>query len=105
MSQANIAHCTRENLRNGLAATKKELDNIDKARKAAIMTNVSNWRTAIFFHCATMSYILLVTCWILMQVVEDAKNLMNSHAGATFVIHEFKALSNAKVGLIAVFAD
>ncbi|CAH1779871.1 unnamed protein product [Owenia fusiformis] len=68
ISQAGIAYWRRDDLRNKLKMLKKKLDDVDKARKAAVMT----------------------------EVVEEAKKMIETSPNQRIVIHEFKALSNAK---------
>ena len=42
MSQANIPYWKRDNLRNLMKGLKKPLDDLDKARKASVMGDVSD---------------------------------------------------------------
>ncbi|XP_013389030.1 alanine--tRNA ligase, cytoplasmic [Lingula anatina] len=67
-SHATIPYWRKDNIRNELKGLKKALDDLDKARKQAVMT----------------------------EVVEEAKKMIEACPNKPVVIHEFKAGSNAK---------
>lgn len=68
VAQSTICYWKKDALRVELKALKKIVDDVDKARKAAITT----------------------------EVVEESKKMMEASPDQKFVVHEFKAGSNAK---------
>ena len=69
VSQANIAHWKKDDLRNLLKALKKRVDDVERAVKAAVVNDVA----------------------------EAAKKLIADQMNAPFIVHEFNAFSNSKV--------
>ncbi|XP_067651201.1 alanine--tRNA ligase, cytoplasmic-like [Haliotis asinina] len=68
VAQSGISYWKRDSLRSELKGLKKKMDDLDKARKAAVMT----------------------------EVVEQAKKMIESNPNIKYIVHEFKAGSNAK---------
>ncbi|XP_074644189.1 alanine--tRNA ligase, cytoplasmic-like isoform X2 [Tubulanus polymorphus] len=68
VSQSSVPSWRKDEMRNKLKGLKKKLDDLDKAKKAAITA----------------------------EVLEEAKKMTESKANEPIVIHEFKAGSNAK---------
>jgi alanyl-tRNA synthetase len=68
VSQASIAYWRKDELRGELKQLKKQLDDRDRARKAAVT----------------------------QEVINEAKALIESNPNVATVVHEFKAGSNAK---------
>lgn len=64
-----ISYWEKDRLRTELKGLKKKMDDLDKARKAAIVSDVT----------------------------EKAKQMITEKPNEKFVVHEFKAGSNAKV--------
>ena len=71
VSQANISHWKKDELRNMLKNLKKQVDDVERIVKAAVVNDVA----------------------------DAAKKLIESQVNVPFIVHEFKALSNAKVNL------
>lgn len=71
ISQANIAHWKKEDLRNTLKTLKKRADDVERAVKAAVVSDVA----------------------------EAAKKLVSENVNAPYIVHQFNAFSNTKVGL------
>lgn len=69
VSQANIAHWKKDELRNVLKGLKKRADDVERAVKAAVVNDVA----------------------------EAAKKLITENVNAPFIVHEFNAFSNSKV--------
>jgi alanyl-tRNA synthetase len=67
-SQACVPYWRRDNLRNNLKALKKKLDDLDKQRKASLLTDA----------------------------VEEAKRLISDKSGDVFVVHVFDVQANGK---------
>ena len=72
VSQANIAHWKKDELRNVLKALKKRADDVERTIKAAVVNDVS----------------------------EAAKKLMTEHPNLPFIVHQFNAFANAKVNIL-----
>ncbi|XP_067937856.1 alanine--tRNA ligase, cytoplasmic-like [Watersipora subatra] len=68
VGSAQISQWIRDNLRNSLQSLKKKMDDIERSRKAAIVTKVG----------------------------EEAKELVRSRPDAPYLVHRFEAGSNAK---------
>lgn len=68
VSQSVISYWDKDQLRATLKGLKKRLDDLDKTRKAAVMN----------------------------EVVEQSKKLIEDNPDQKFIVHEFKAGSNAK---------
>ncbi|XP_059156617.1 alanine--tRNA ligase, cytoplasmic-like [Physella acuta] len=68
IAQSNISYWKRDSLRSELKVLKKKMDDIDKARKAAVVN----------------------------EVVEQSKKLIEQNPQQKFIVHEFKAGSNTK---------
>ncbi|CAL1544361.1 unnamed protein product [Lymnaea stagnalis] len=68
IAQSSISYWKRDSLRGELKVLKKKMDDIDKARKAAVVN----------------------------EVVEQSKKLIEENPDQKFIVHEFKAGSNAK---------
>jgi len=68
ISQSNISYWKRDSLRGELKGLKKKMDDIDKARKAAIVN----------------------------EVIEESKKMIEGNPDQSFIVHEFMAGSNAK---------
>lgn len=68
IAQSSISYWKRDSLRAELKVLKKKMDDIDKARKAAVVN----------------------------EVVEQTKKLIEENPNQKFIVHEFKAGSNAK---------
>ncbi|KAK3086415.1 hypothetical protein FSP39_018170 [Pinctada imbricata] len=68
IAQSVISYWRRDELRGEVKGLKKKMDDLDKAKKAMIMT----------------------------EVVEEAKKMIEANPNQKFVVHEFKAGSNAK---------
>lgn len=77
VSQANISHWKKDDLRNSLKTLKKRVDDAERAVKAAVVNDVA----------------------------EAAKKLIADNLNAPFIVHEFKAFSNAKVCCHFFFSD
>ena len=69
VSQANISHWKKDELRNTLKALKKKVDDVERAVKAAVVHDVA----------------------------EEAKKLIAQQLNQPFIVHEFFAFSNTKV--------
>ena len=69
VTQSVIPYWQKDELRTELKGLKKRLDDLDKARKAAVISDVS----------------------------EQAKQMITEKPDQKFIVHEFKAGSNAKV--------
>lgn len=69
VSQANIAHSKKDDLRNALKTLKKRTDDVERVVKAAVVT----------------------------EVTQAAKNLLADRKDEPFIVHEFKAFANTKV--------
>ena len=69
VTQANIAHWKKDELRNLLKAIKKSVDDVERNIKNAVVNDVA----------------------------EASKKLIADRPNATFIVHEFHAYSNAKV--------
>ena len=69
VSQANIAHWKKDELRNVLKALKKRADDVERTIKAAVVNDVA----------------------------EAAKKLVTENLNAPFIVHQFNAFSNSKV--------
>ena len=70
VAQSVICYWRKDELRKDLKGLKKKVDDMDKARKAAVMA----------------------------QVVEETKHMIESSPNQKYVVHQFHAGSNAKVG-------
>ncbi|XP_041375479.1 alanine--tRNA ligase, cytoplasmic-like [Gigantopelta aegis] len=68
VAQSSIAYWKRDSLRSELKGLKKVMDDLDKSRKASVLN----------------------------EVVEEAKKMIQENPNTKFVVHEFKAGSNAK---------
>lgn len=68
VSQSVISYAEKDRLRTELKGLKKEMDNLDKARKAAMVN----------------------------EVTEQAKQMISENPNQKYIVHEFKAGSNAK---------
>ncbi|KAJ8302926.1 hypothetical protein KUTeg_019322 [Tegillarca granosa] len=68
ISQSVIPYWKKDELRNVLKGLKKTLDKLDKGRKDVLMN----------------------------EVVEEAKKMFEANPGVKYIVHEFKAGSNAK---------
>ncbi|KAK0051507.1 alanine--tRNA ligase cytoplasmic [Biomphalaria pfeifferi] len=68
IAQSSISYWKRDALRGELKVLKKKMDDIDKARKAGVIN----------------------------EVVEETKKLIEGNPNQPFIVHEFKAGSNAK---------
>lgn len=68
ISKSNISYWKKEEMRNNLKNLKKQLDDMERAQKAAI----------------------------LQEVVEETKNIIQSNSKLRFMVHELKAFGNAK---------
>lgn len=68
VSQANIAHWKKDDLRNALKALKKRTDDVERVVKAAVVT----------------------------EVTQAAKKLLAERKDEPFIVHEFKAFANSK---------
>ncbi|XP_067135714.1 alanine--tRNA ligase, cytoplasmic [Centruroides vittatus] len=68
ISKSNISYWKKEEMRNNLKNLKKQLDDMERAQKAAI----------------------------LQEVVEETKNIIQSNSKLKFMVHELKAFGNAK---------
>lgn len=68
VSQANIAHSKKDDLRNALKTLKKRTDDVERVVKAAVVT----------------------------EVTQAAKNLLADRKDEPFIVHEFKAFANTK---------
>lgn len=69
VTQANIAHWKKDELRNLLKAIKKSVDDVERNIKNAVVNDVA----------------------------EASKKLIADRPNALFIVHEFHAYSNAKV--------
>ena len=69
VSQANIAHWKKDDLRSALKALKKRTDDVERVVKAAVVT----------------------------EVTQAAKKLLAERKDEPFIVHEFKAFANSKV--------
>ena len=69
VSQANIAHWKKDELRNVLKGLKKRADDVERAVKAAVVNDVA----------------------------EAAKKLLADNVNVSYIVHEFNAFSNSKV--------
>jgi len=68
VSQANIAHWKKDDLRNALKTLKKRTDDVERVVKAAVVT----------------------------EVTQAAKKLLAESKDEPFIVHEFKAFANTK---------
>ncbi|XP_022255366.1 alanine--tRNA ligase, cytoplasmic-like [Limulus polyphemus] len=68
ISQSSIAYWKKEELRTNLKNMKKQLDDMDRANKAAVV----------------------------QEVIEQAKQLLEGNSHEKFIVHAFEAGSNAK---------
>ncbi|XP_005102630.1 alanine--tRNA ligase, cytoplasmic [Aplysia californica] len=68
IAQSSISYWMRDSLRGELKGLKKKMDDIDKARKAAVVSGVT----------------------------EESKKMIEANPNQKFIVHEFKAGSNAK---------
>jgi len=68
IAQSSISYWKRDSLRGELKVLKKKMDDIDKARKAAVVN----------------------------EVTEQSKKMIESDPNTKYIVHEFKAGSNAK---------
>uniref|UniRef100_A0A0B7ARJ2 Alanine--tRNA ligase n=1 Tax=Arion vulgaris TaxID=1028688 RepID=A0A0B7ARJ2_9EUPU len=68
IAQSSIAYWKRDYLRGELKVFKKKIDDVDKARKAAVVN----------------------------EVTEESKKMIEANPDQKFIVHEFKAGSNAK---------
>jgi len=68
ISQSSISYWKRDSLRGDLKVLKKKMDDIDKARKMAVVN----------------------------EVTEETKKMIEANPNQSFIVHEFKAGSNAK---------
>ena len=69
VTQANIAHWKKDELRNLLKAIKKSVDDVERNIKNAVVNDVA----------------------------EASKKLIADRPNVSFIVHEFHAYSNAKV--------
>ena len=69
VTQSVIPYWQKDQLRTELKGLKKRLDDLDKARKAAVIS----------------------------EVAEQAKQMIADQPDQKYIVHEFKAGSNAKV--------
>ncbi|KAF6021949.1 AARS [Bugula neritina] len=68
VGSSQISQCQRDNMRNSLKSLKKEMDDLEKQRKTAVIA----------------------------EVTEEAKKLIEMNMNAPYIVHKFNAGSNAK---------
>jgi len=68
IAQSSIAYWKRDSLRGELKVQKKKMDDLDKARKVAVIS----------------------------EVTEESKKLIEANPNQKFIVHEFKAGANSK---------